>query len=86
MEMAGRRTQIDPAIELSMLDPYEQALRAPNHSAWQRRLTIGMLMFSLAYCALVFHAGRKEIAALEKCALHGLSGCPATASHLSNAP
>ena len=86
MEMAGRRTQIDQAIELSMLDPYEQALRVPNHSAWQRRLTLGMLMFSLAFCALVFHAGRKEIAALEKCALHGLSSCRAVASHLSNAP
>jgi hypothetical protein len=86
MEMAGRRTQIDQAIELSMLDPYQQALRVPNHSAWQRRLTLGMLMFSLAFCALVFHAGRKEIAALEKCALHGLSSCRAVASHPSNAP
>ena len=79
------RQNVDQAIELSMLDPYEQALRVPNHSAWQRRLTLGMLMFSLAFCALVFHAGWK-VAALEKCALHGLSSCRAIASHLSNAP
>jgi hypothetical protein len=85
MEMAGRRNA-DRAIELSMLDPYKQALRVPNQPAWQRRLTLGMLMFSLAFCALVFHAGWKEIAALEKCALHGLSSCRAIASHVSNAP
>jgi hypothetical protein len=58
------RQNVEQAIELSMLDPYEQALRVPNHSAWQRRLTLGMLMFSLAFCAVVFYAGWKEIAAL----------------------
>jgi hypothetical protein len=80
------RQNVEQAIELSMLDPYEQVLRVPNHSAWQRRLTLGMLMFSLAFCAVVFYAGWKEIAALEKCALHGLSSCRAIASPLSSAP
>ena len=80
------RQQVHRAIELSMLDPYKQALRVPNHSAWQRRLTLGMLMFSVAFCALVFHAGWKEIVALEKCALHELSSCRASASQRSDAP
>jgi hypothetical protein len=44
-----------------------------------------MLMFSLAFCALVFHAGWKEIAAPEECASHR-SGCHAIASKLSHAP
>jgi hypothetical protein len=80
------RQQTDRAIELSLRDPYEQALRVPNHSAWQRRLTLGMLMFSVAFCALVFHAGWKEIVALEQCAAHELSSCRASAAQRSNAP
>jgi hypothetical protein len=85
MAMVQRRN-IDRAHEDSMLDPFEQALRVPNHPAWQRRLTVGLLMFSVAFCTLVFHAGWKEVAALEKCALHGISSCHAIASKLSHAP
>ena len=78
--------KVDRAIERSILDPYEQALQVQNETAWQRRLTLATLMFALVFCALVFHAGWKEIAALEKCAAHGISSCRAIASHQINAP
>ena len=84
--MMAEGRNADRAIELSILDPFEQALRVPNQPAWQRRLTLGVLMFSLAFCGLVFHAGWKEISALEKCALHDISSCHAIASKLSHAP
>jgi hypothetical protein len=78
--------KVEQDINVAGIDPYEQALRGSNHPAWQRRLTLGTLIFSAAFCALAFHAGWKEIAALEKCALHGLSSCRGIASHAISAP
>ncbi len=83
MAMTGRRTA--DRLELSMLNPYEQALQLPNQAVWQRRLTLGTLVASLAFCALVFHAGWREIAALKKCAVHGIS-CHTIASKTTHAP
>ena len=39
----------------------------------QRTVTIGMLIFSVTFCALVFWAGWKEAAAYERCGLKGAS-------------
>jgi hypothetical protein len=38
----------------------------------QRVLTIATLVFSLAFCALVFSAGLREVAAFEHCGVQGL--------------
>ena len=41
----------------------------PEH---QRLMTIGLLIFSVGFCALVFSAGWKEVSAYERC---GLARC-----------
>jgi hypothetical protein len=38
----------------------------------QRLMMIGLLIFSLGFCALVFSAGWKEVSAYERCGLHGV--------------
>jgi hypothetical protein len=48
----------------------ETALRGDEPGP-ERVLTISMLIFSLGFCALVFWAGSKEVAAYEKCGLRG---------------
>ena len=62
---------------LQNLDPNEKAL-IEGEPEKQRLLTIGLLIFSLAFCALVFQAGWKEVLAHEKCG--GLANCQALAS------
>jgi hypothetical protein len=52
-------------------DPDERALRETGKPAGERALAIGMLIFSLVFCAIVFHAGWTEISAYEKCGLSG---------------
>jgi len=74
----------DQAID--NVDRYELALRADDETTWQRRVKVGLVIFSLAFCALVFHAGWNEIVALEKCALKGISSCAAVAAKFSHAP
>ena len=57
-------------------DPYERALIDQHQPTEQRILTVGLLIFSLAFCALVFEAGlRKEVAVFEKCGLDGVASC-----------
>jgi hypothetical protein len=46
----------------------------------QRLLAAGLLIFALAFCALVFQAGWKEIAAHEGCGAGDLQGCDTLAS------
>jgi hypothetical protein len=58
-------------------DRDEQALLQKDPEK-QHLLTIALLIFSLAFCALVFQAGWKEVAAYEKCG--GLTNCPGFAS------
>jgi hypothetical protein len=40
-----------------------------------RRQAVGLLVFSLAFCALVFHVGLKEVWAHDKCGLSGGTNC-----------
>ena len=57
-------------------DPEERALIDKHEPAEQPILTVGLLIFSLAFCALVFEAGlRKEVAGFEKCGLDGTASC-----------
>jgi hypothetical protein len=49
----------------------------------ERRLAIGLLIFSLAFCVLVFQAGFKEVWAYGKCNLNG-GTCSTIASGSSN--
>ena len=65
---------IDP---LGIADPNEKALVGKGEPKKQPVLTIGLLIFSLAFCALVFQAGWREVLALEKC---GLRNCEAVSS------
>jgi hypothetical protein len=65
---------IDP---LRITDPNEKALIGKGEPEKQHVLTIALLIFSLAFCALVFQAGWKEVLALEKC---GLRNCEAVGS------
>jgi hypothetical protein len=58
-------------------DRDEQALLQKDPEK-QHVLTIALLIFSLAFCALVFQTGWKEVSAYEKCG--GLTNCPAFAS------
>jgi hypothetical protein len=63
---------------LQILDPDEKALIEKGEPYKQHLLTIGLLIFSLAFCALVFQAGWKEVLAYEKCG--GKANCQAFAS------
>jgi hypothetical protein len=62
---------------LQILDSDERALIDKGELQKQRMLTIGPLIFSLAFCALVFQAGWKEVLAFEKC---GRANCQAAVS------
>jgi hypothetical protein len=62
---------------LRIFDPTEKALMENSEPEKQRVLTIGLLIFSLAFCALVFQAGWKEVLAYEKC---GAANCEAFGS------
>lgn len=64
------------ANALRLLDPNEKALLEKEGSENQPVLTLGLLIFSLAFCALVFQAGLKERLAHEKCG--ALAGCSAS--------
>jgi hypothetical protein len=52
----------------------------------ERRLAIGLLIFSLAFCALVFQAGFKEVWAQGKCNLNGGTNCSTIALGSSPSP
>jgi hypothetical protein len=67
-----------------ILDPDEKALIEKGEPEKQRLLSIGLLIFSLAFCALVFQAGWKEVLASEKCG--GGANCQAAASAALRAP
>jgi hypothetical protein len=61
-------------------DPHELSLRE-DEARDDRALRVGLLIFSAAFCALVFWAGWKEAAAYERCGLKGAltagRSCPA---------
>jgi hypothetical protein len=68
-------------------DPYERALIDRPEPAEQPILTVGLLIFSLAFCALVFEAGlRKEVAAYEKCGLDSVANCRAIVANPPSTP
>ena len=75
----GNRIRNLPTLHL-----YEEELldKAPS----DRRLAAGLLIFSLAFCALVFQAGFKEIWAYGKCSLNGGTNCSSIASSSSASP
>jgi len=54
---------------------YERALRGVGQHRGERLLTIGTAIFSIAFCALVFHAGWREIVAGSRCGPAAVSGC-----------
>ena len=68
-------------------DPYERALIDKQEPAEQPILTVGLLIFSLAFCALVFEAGlRKEVAVFEKCGLDGVASCQTIVANPHSTP
>ena len=74
-EMIYRR-RWERTRKLPTIDPNENALRDRREPGdGQRPLAVGLLIFCLAFCALVFQAGWKEISAHERCGLNGASGC-----------
>jgi hypothetical protein len=54
---------------------YERALSEVGQHRGERLLTIGTVIFSIAFCALVFHAGWRETVADPRCGSTALSGC-----------
>jgi hypothetical protein len=64
--------------KLPTFDSNENALSDRDNG--QRVLVVGMLIFCLAFCALVFQAGFKEVWAYGKCNLDGVSNCQTMAS------
>ena len=72
---------VPQVIELHRLDPEESELREIEPKR-ERMLTIGLLIFTLGFCVLVFSAGWKEASAYEKCGLNGVltvgRACPAS--------
>jgi hypothetical protein len=69
---------------LPTLHLYEEELLGKARS--NRRLAAGLLIFSLAFCALVFQAGFKEMWVYGKCSLNGGTNCPSIASSSSANP
>jgi hypothetical protein len=68
-------------------DPYERALIDQHQPTEQRILTVGLLIFSLAFCALVFEAGlRKEVAVFEECGLDGVASCQTIVANPHSTP
>jgi hypothetical protein len=61
-----------------MLHLYDDGLLHEARS--ERRLAIGLLIFSLAFCGLVFQTGFKEVWAYGKCGLNGGANCSTIAS------
>jgi hypothetical protein len=53
----------------------ERALRDVGQHRGERLLTIGTVIFSIAFCALVFHAGWKEMLAGQGCGPSAASSC-----------
>jgi hypothetical protein len=75
----GKRTRDLPTLHL-----YDDELLHKAQS--ERRLAIGLLIFSLAFCVLVFQAGFKEVWAYGKCNLNGGTKCSTIASGSSPSP
>ena len=75
----GTRTRDLPTLHL-----YDDELLHRAQS--ERRLAIGLLIFSLAFCVLVFQAGFKEVWAYGKCNLNGGTNCSTIASSSSPSP
>ena len=69
---------------LPTLHFYEEELLHKVRS--DRRLAAGLLIFSLAFCALVFHAGFKEMWASGKCDLNGGTNCSVRCVKFSRQP
>ena len=57
---------------------YESALRETSQLRGERVLTIGTVIFSIAFCGLVFYAGWKEIRTDRACEFDGASICQST--------
>jgi hypothetical protein len=70
--------------DLTTLHLYDDGLLHKAQS--ERRLAIGLLIFSLAFCALVFREGFKEVWAHGKCNLNGGTNCSIAASGTSPSP
>ena len=69
---------------LPTLHFYEEELLHKVRS--DRRLAAGLLIFSIAFCALAFHAGFKEMWASGKCDLNGGTSCSSVASSSRASP
>jgi hypothetical protein len=52
----------------------------------ERRLAIGLLIFSMAFCALAFHAGFKEKWTYGKCDLNSGTSCSSVVSSSRDSP
>jgi hypothetical protein len=75
----GNRVRNLPTLHL-----YEEDLLDKVRS--DRRLATGLLIFSLAFCVLVFQAGFKEMWAYGKCGLNGGTNCSSIVSSSSASP
>ena len=73
-----------PTSNLPTLHLYDDELLHKAQS--ERRLAIGLLIFSLAFCVLVFQAGFKEVWAQGKCNLNGGTNCSTIALGSSPSP
>jgi hypothetical protein len=62
--------EVDAFLKTGSIDPYEISLRDERLEN-KRAFKVGLLIFSFAFCALVFWAGWKEAAAYKECGLRG---------------
>ena len=69
---------------LPTLHFYEEELLHKVRS--DRRLAAGLLIFSIAFCALVFHVGFREMWASGNCDLNGGTSCSSVASSSRASP
>jgi hypothetical protein len=69
---------------LPTLHFYEEELFYKVRS--DRRLAAGLLIFSIAFCALAFHVGFKEMRPSVKCDLNGGTSCSSVASSSRASP
>jgi hypothetical protein len=69
---------------LPTLHFYEEELLHKVRS--DRRLAAGLLIFSIAFCALAFHVGFKEMRPSGKCDLNGGTSCSSVASSSRASP
>jgi hypothetical protein len=62
---------------------YERGLREAGQRRGDRLLAVGTLIFSIAFCALTFQAGWKEMSAGQGCGPSAASSCQIIAAQRS---